>query len=59
MVGFQLVKLFQKAKDADLIAALITDAGKTVVAPGTKTCAAIGPDKVEKIDNVTGNLKLL
>ena len=37
----ELVKCFQKAKDEGLAAALITDAGKTVVAPGTKTAAAI------------------
>jgi len=38
---------------------VITDAGRTVVAPGTITCAAIGPDLVEKIDKVTGTLTLL
>ncbi len=54
-----LVKLFQAAKDKRLIAALITDAGKTVVAPGTKTCAAIGPDEEEKIDLITKDLPLL
>ena len=55
----QLVKLFQKAKDNDIAASLITDAGKTVVAPGTKTAVAIGPDKAEKIDKITENLSLL
>lgn len=55
----QLVKLFQQAKDNNLTASLITDAGKTVVAPGTKIAVAIGPDQVEKIDKITGKLTLL
>ena len=55
----ELVKLFQKAKDNGFAASLITDAGKTVVAPGTKTCVAIGPDDEEKIDLITGDLSLL
>ena len=55
----ELVNYLQKAKQEGLIAALITDAGHTVVAPGTKTCVGIGPDREEKIDCVTGALKLL
>jgi peptidyl-tRNA hydrolase, PTH2 family len=55
----ELFKYLQMAKDAGLIAALITDAGKTVVAPGTETCMAIGPDDDSKIDDITGSLKLL
>lgn len=55
----ELVKHFQQAKNNDLTAALITDAGKTVVAPGTKTAVAIGPDEEEKIDQITGELSLL
>ena len=55
----ELVKYNQTAKDLGLKTALITDAGKTVVAPGTKTCVAIGPDDEEKIDKVTGKLKLI
>ena len=53
------MKLFQQAKDNDLTASLITDAGRTVVAPGTKTCAGIGPDDEELIDKITGSLSLL
>ncbi|MBU0456848.1 MAG: peptidyl-tRNA hydrolase Pth2 [Nanoarchaeota archaeon] len=54
-----LIKYFQLAKDEGLTASLITDAGKTVIAPGTKTCVAIGPDEEEKIDKITSELPLL
>tara|TARA_Y100000310_G_C20660332_1_gene804391 strand:- start:478 stop:819 length:342 start_codon:yes stop_codon:yes gene_type:complete len=54
-----LVKIFQKAKDNNITASLITDAGKTVVAPGTKTCVALGPDEEEELDLITGELSLL
>ncbi len=49
----------QKAEDAGLVAALITDAGHTHLTPGTPTCLGIGPDKAEKIDTVTGTLSLI
>lgn len=55
----ELVKYFQIAKDSGLVASLITDAGKTVVAPGTKTCVGIGPAEEEEIDKITGELSLL
>ena len=55
----ELYRYLQLAKDAGLVTALITDAGKTVVAPGTETCIAIGPDDDEKIDGITKDLKLL
>ena len=54
-----LLKLLQEAKDQGIKTAMITDAGKTVVTPGTKTCIAIGPDEEEKIDEITGSLKLI
>ncbi|MFP4111518.1 MAG: peptidyl-tRNA hydrolase Pth2 [Candidatus Woesearchaeota archaeon] len=54
----ELYSLVQDAKDLGLTTATITDAGRTVVEPGTVTCAAIGPDIEEKIDPVTGNLKM-
>ena len=55
----ELYKYIQMAKDSKLVTCIITDAGKTVVEPGTVTCGAIGPDKEEKIDDITGKLKLL
>lgn len=54
-----LTQRFQRAKDEGLPAALITDAGKTEVDPGTKTAAAIGPAQEDKIDSITGDLKLI
>ncbi len=54
-----LLQYNQLAKDSGLTTALITDAGKTVIAPGTKTCLAIGPDEEEKIDSITKELKLV
>ena len=54
----ELLKYQQLAKKEGLVAAIITDAGKTVVAPGTKTCLGIGPDSEELIDKMTGKLKM-
>ena len=48
-----------KAEEVGLVTALITDAGKTVIAPGTITCLGIGPDSEEKIDKVSGKLKIV
>jgi len=55
----ELLKYNQLAKDNGLVTALITDAGRTVIAPGTKTCLAIGPASDNKIDAVTSDLKLM
>lgn len=51
-----LLAVQQAAKAKGLVASLITDAGKTVVVPGTKTCVGIGPAAEEVIDAVTGSL---
>lgn len=55
----ELLKYKHMAEDFGLKTALITDAGHTVVEPGTKTCVGIGPDLEEKIDKVSGNLKMM
>ncbi len=55
----ELVSYFQKAKDAGIVASLITDAGHTVVEPGTKTCAGLGPETEGILDSLTGDLPLL
>lgn len=55
----ELYKYKQLAEDAGMVVALITDAGHTHLDPGTVTCLGIGPDKEDKIDKITGNLKLI
>ena len=54
----ELYKYVQLAKDSGLTTAVITDAGRTIVEPGTVTCAGIGPEEEEKIDVVTGKLQM-
>ena len=54
----ELLQYQQAAKREGLVASLITDAGKTVVAPGTKTCVAIGPAPEDAVDKVTGELPM-
>jgi PTH2 family peptidyl-tRNA hydrolase len=56
----ELLEIAQKAVDAGLTVHVITDAGHTEFGGlPTKTCLAIGPDEGERIDAVTGHLKLL
>lgn len=55
----ELHKFTQIANNSGLITALISDAGLTQVEAGTTTCLGIGPDDEEKIDRVTGKLKLV
>ena len=55
----ELLKFKQMAEDIGLKAALIMDAGRTVLEPGTITCLGIGPDLEEKIDMVSGKLKMM
>jgi len=55
----ELFRYKDQADDAGLVTAVITDAGHTVVEPGTVTCLGIGPDKEEKIDRITGSLKMV
>ncbi len=54
----ELLRFKELAGKAKLKAVLITDAGRTAVEPGTKTCLGIGPDSEERIDKVTGLLKM-
>lgn len=56
----ELMYIYNKAKEQNIICSLIEDSGVTefhdVI---TKTCCAIGPDKSSKIDEITEHLKLL
>lgn len=55
----ELKKYAAMARKARLKTALITDSGRTFFKKPTITCLGIGPDEEEKIDKVTGGLKLL
>ncbi len=55
----ELKEYEQKSRKKGLVSALIRDAGKTTLKPGTTTALAIGPDYSDKIDFITGHLKML
>lgn len=54
----ELLELFEQVKNK-FPAALITDAGHTQIAPGSKTCIGIGPAPENELKKFTGKLKLL
>jgi peptidyl-tRNA hydrolase len=55
----ELVAFEQRAADAALPAALIRDAGRTVVPAGTPTCLGLGPAADSALDALTGALRLV
>ena len=55
----ELEDIEKRCKKAKIPCALIIDAGLTEVPTGTITALGIGPDKSDKIDRITGKLKLL
>ncbi|KAM7306805.1 peptidyl-tRNA hydrolase 2, mitochondrial [Ixodes scapularis] len=54
----EMLELADKARRAGLVTALIRDAGRTQVAPGTRTVLGIGPGPEPLVDSVTSHLKL-
>jgi peptidyl-tRNA hydrolase, PTH2 family len=54
-----LEEMYKVALDLDLPAAIINDAGHTQLPPGTTTSITIGPAPENRIDSITGQLKLL
>ena len=54
-----LLQTHRNAKREKLITALITDAGRTEIPAGSKTCLAIGPNSNTKIDKIIKDFKLL
>ena len=55
----ELLELYEKAKDRELLCSLIQDAGRTEFnGVPTYTCIAIGPDEGDIVDEVTGHLPL-
>ena len=55
----ELEDLAEEAARAGLPYALIRDAGKTQLEPGTLTALGIGPGDADEIDRITGELSLL
>ncbi|KPA83704.1 hypothetical protein ABB37_01958 [Leptomonas pyrrhocoris] len=54
-----LMAIAKHAKEVQLPFCVIRDAGRTQIAPGSKTVVAVGPGPKSLIDEVTGQLKLL
>lgn len=56
----ELFAIYEKAKDKGLVCSLIRDAGLTEFGGvPTYTAVAVGPSTREKVDAITGHLKLL
>ncbi|CAN9501577.1 unnamed protein product [Ophioblennius macclurei] len=53
-----LIDLLSRAKELGLPVSLIQDAGRTQIAPGSRTVLGVGPGPADLIDSVTGDLKL-
>ncbi|XP_037605677.1 peptidyl-tRNA hydrolase 2, mitochondrial [Sebastes umbrosus] len=53
-----LIDLLGHAKELGLPVSLIQDAGRTQIAPGSRTVLGIGPGPADLVDRVTGELKL-
>lgn len=55
----ELLDIVARADEAGVLANVITDAGRTEFGGiPTVTAAAVGPDWAEKVDQVTGDLRL-
>jgi len=55
----ELMKVQTDAESKGLPTYLVVDAGRTQIAPNTKTVVAIGPGPTTLIDQITGQLKLM
>ena len=59
LVHMTQVQLAAAASNSGLMSYIVVDAGRTQIAPGSKTVLAIGPAFKSQIDAVTGHLRLL
>ena len=55
----QLEQIEQQAKHHQILTSKIHDAGHTQIPAGSYTVLALGPDEEERLDALTGELKLL
>ncbi|XP_067864588.1 peptidyl-tRNA hydrolase 2, mitochondrial isoform X2 [Heptranchias perlo] len=53
-----IIDLLTHAKELGLTVSLIQDAGRTQIAPGSRTVLGVGPGSAKLVDQVTGHLKL-
>lgn len=54
----EMLSLASAARAAGLATSLVRDAGRTQLAPGTRTVLGVGPAPEQLVDAVTGHLKL-
>lgn len=54
-----LAELRERAEQADIVVGEVRDAGRTQIPAGTVTVLGIGPDYVDKVDQIVKHLKLL
>ncbi|KDR18489.1 peptidyl-tRNA hydrolase 2, mitochondrial-like isoform X1 [Zootermopsis nevadensis] len=54
----ELLELASVSRSRGLITSLVRDAGRTQIAPGSKTVLGIGPGPASLVDKVSGHLKL-
>jgi PTH2 family peptidyl-tRNA hydrolase len=55
----EMLALDLAAGDAGLVHYLVQDAGRTQIPAGSLTVLAIGPARKDRIDQITGHLRLL
>ena len=55
----ELIEFKRKFENAGMKTKLVVDAGRTEIPAGTKTCLGVGPYPENKIDKISGKLKIL
>ncbi|MCE4625216.1 MAG: peptidyl-tRNA hydrolase Pth2 [Desulfurococcales archaeon] len=54
----ELLEILRRALEEGLPASIVADAGHTQLPPGTRTAVAVGPAPSDRVDRITGHLKL-
>lgn len=54
-----MLELYTRAKQIGVPTYIVVDAGRTQVAPNSRTVMAVGPASEKEVNEVTGRLKLL